>query len=125
MKTLTGAHIRNADVSIDSRYNEPYISIEFDENGSKLLERITGENIRRRLAIVIDKRVYSAPVIQAKIFGGEARITGKFGKKEAADLALLFRTGPLPAKITLVEQKRLNKEIRTFGEPIRNEVTPW
>ena len=90
MKTLTGAHIRNADVSIDSRYNEPYISIEFDENGSKLLERITGENIRRRLAIVIDKRVYSAPVIQAKIFGGEARITGKFGKKEAALILHFF-----------------------------------
>jgi preprotein translocase subunit SecD len=65
----------------------------------------------RRLAIVIDQTVYSAPVIREKISGGTARITGKFDEKEAVDLALLFRSGPLPAKIELVEHKTLKKEL--------------
>jgi preprotein translocase subunit SecD len=65
-------------VQIDSQYNEPYVSITFDKKGARLFERITAENVKKRLAIVLDGNVYSAPVIQEKIAGGEARITGSF-----------------------------------------------
>ena len=61
---LTGAYLTNARVEIDSQYNEPYVSIDFDRKGARIFARITDENVKKRLAIVLDKTVYSAPVIQ-------------------------------------------------------------
>ena len=70
---LTGEYITDARVQIDSRYNEPYVSLAFDSRGARLFENITGRNIKKRLAIVLDNKVYSAPVIQDKISGGRAQ----------------------------------------------------
>ncbi|RLC32712.1 MAG: protein translocase subunit SecD, partial [Deltaproteobacteria bacterium] len=75
---LTGADLVDARVMIDSQYNEPYVAIEFNRKGAAIFARITGENIKKRLAIVLDNHVYSAPVIQDRITGGSARITGNF-----------------------------------------------
>jgi preprotein translocase subunit SecD len=80
---LTGEYITDARVEIDSRYNEPYVSLSFDSRGARLFEQITGQNIKKRLAIVLDNKVYSAPVIQDKISGGRAQITGRFSMQEA------------------------------------------
>ncbi|MEE9496681.1 MAG: protein translocase subunit SecD, partial [Desulfobacterales bacterium] len=74
---LTGASLTNARVDFD-QFNIPFVSINFDKKGARVFERITGENVNKRLAIVLDDTVASAPVIQEKIAGGQARITGNF-----------------------------------------------
>ena len=66
---MTGEYITDARVSLDSQYNTPYVSLEFDPAGARVFERITDANVKRRLAIVLDGAVYSAPVIQEKISG--------------------------------------------------------
>jgi preprotein translocase subunit SecD len=65
-------------VKISDRFGEPYVGLKFNSQGARDFERITGENVKRRLAIVLDGVVHSAPVIQEKIAGGEAQITGTF-----------------------------------------------
>lgn len=102
---LDGSALTDARVEIDSQFNEPYVSIEFDRKGARIFERITGENIKKRLAIVLDKNVYSAPVIQDKIAGGKARITGNFTMDEAKDLAIVLRAGALPAPVKIIEER--------------------
>ncbi|MFK5954166.1 MAG: protein translocase subunit SecD [Desulfobacterium sp.] len=102
---LDGGSLTDARVMIDSQFNEPYVGIEFDRKGARIFERITGENIKKRLAIVLDKTVYSAPVIQDRIAGGKARITGNFTTEEARDLAIILRAGALPAPVKIIEER--------------------
>ena len=111
--TLTGAYLTDARVQIDSQYNEPYVSITFDKKGARLFERITAENVKKRLAIVLDGNVYSAPVIQEKIAGGEARITGNFTTEEARDLAIVLRAGALPAPVQILEERTVGPSLGT------------
>ncbi len=108
---LTGAYLTDARVQIDSQYNEPYVSIKFDRKGGRIFERITGENVKKRLAIVLDDRVYSAPVIQERISGGEARITGNFTTEEARDLAIVLRAGALPAPVNILEERTVGPSL--------------
>ncbi len=70
-------------MSIDQRFNEPYVSLRFNEAGAKMFEDITAKNVKRRLAIILDSNLYSAPVIQEKIEGGNAQISGNFTLEEA------------------------------------------
>ena len=108
---LTGATLTDARVQIDSQYNEPYVSIKFDKKGARDFARITGANIKKRLAIVLDNKVYSAPVIQGKISGGEARITGSFSTEEARDLAIILRAGALPAPVKILEERTVGPSL--------------
>jgi preprotein translocase subunit SecD len=108
---LTGAYLTDARVQIDSQYNEPYVSITFDKKGARLFERITAENVKKRLAIVLDGNIYSAPVIQEKIAGGEARITGNFTTEEARDLAIVLRAGALPAPVRILEERTVGPSL--------------
>jgi len=75
---LTGEYLSDAEVRISPQFNEPYVMIRFDSAGAKLFEEITTNNVGKRLAIVLDNNVYSAPVIREPIAGGEAQITGNF-----------------------------------------------
>ena len=100
---LTGTYLKNAQVRIDPQFNEPYVWIQFDSRGAKIFEQITGENVGRRLAIVLDEVARSAPVIREKISGGEAQITGSFTMEEASDLALVLRAGALPAPVKILQ----------------------
>jgi len=108
---LTGAHLTDAKVQIDSQYNEPYVSLTFDKKGGRDFARITEANIKKRLAIVLDKNVYSAPVIQEKISGGQARITGNFTTEEAHDLAIVLRAGALPAPVNILEERTVGPSL--------------
>jgi len=101
---LTGEHLQTARVSFD-QFNEPYVAIGFDTLGAKLFERITRENVKRRLAIILDNNVYSAPVIRERIAGGRASIEGRFTTEEARDLAIVLRAGSLPAPVKILEQR--------------------
>ncbi len=108
---LTGAYLTDAKVQIDSQYNEPYVSIEFDKKGGRIFAQITGENVKKRLAIVLDDKVYSAPVIQEKITGGSARITGNFTADDAHDLAIVLRAGALPAPVNIIEERTVGPSL--------------
>ena len=101
---MTGQYITNAEVHINSQYNTPYVSLTFDKQGARIFERITGNNVKKRLAIVLDGVVYSAPVIQERISGGQASITGSFTMSEARDLAIVLRAGALPAPVKILEE---------------------
>ena len=108
---LTGQYITDARVQIGTQYNEPYVSLSFDRRGARLFEKITGENIKKRLAIVLDNKVYSAPVIQDKISGGRAQITGRFTMEEARDLAIVLRAGALPAPVKILEERTVGPSL--------------
>jgi preprotein translocase subunit SecD len=94
-----------------SQFNEPYVSITFDRKGGRIFAKITEENVKKRLAIVLDNHVYSAPVIQEKITGGEARITGNFTMEEAKDLAIALRAGALPAPVKILEERTVGPSL--------------
>jgi preprotein translocase subunit SecD len=104
---LTGQYITEARVEIgDSRsFGASHIALEFDPQGARLFERVTGDNVGRQLAIVLDGVVYSAPNIKEKISGGRAVITGSFTDEEAKVLAIALRTGRLPAPVKILEQR--------------------
>lgn len=100
---LTGDLLAEARVNIDQRFNEPYVSVTFNSVGAKIFEDITGKNVKKRLAIILDGNIYSAPVIQEKIGGGNAQITGGFTMDESKDLAIILRAGALPAPIKTLQ----------------------
>jgi preprotein translocase subunit SecD len=108
---ITGEYITDARVQFDSQYSEPYVSLSFDARGARLFEQITGQNIKKRLAIVLDKKVNSAPVIQDKISGGKAQITGRFTTDEARDLAIILRAGALPAPVKIIEDRTVGPSL--------------
>jgi SecD/SecF fusion protein len=99
---LTGDAIKNARVAIGD-YNEPYVSVDFNRKGAADFGRITGEHVKQRLAIILDGVVRSAPVIQERIGGGRAQITGSYTSEEAHDLAIVLRAGALPASVKIVQ----------------------
>ncbi|MDH3972900.1 MAG: protein translocase subunit SecD [Deltaproteobacteria bacterium] len=102
---MTGDRLTDARVRINSQYNTPYVAIEFDSKGARQFERVTGENVGKRLAIVLDNNVYSAPNIKSKISGGSAMIEGSFTMDEAHDLAIILRAGALPAPLEILENR--------------------
>lgn len=101
---LTGENVADARPGFD-QFNQAYVMMTFNSRGAAIFERVTGENTRKRLAIVLDGKVYSAPTIQEKIAGGRASITGHFTTEEAQDLALVLRAGSLPAPVVVLEER--------------------
>ncbi|MCF8091095.1 MAG: protein translocase subunit SecD [Desulfotignum sp.] len=101
---LDGSLLVDARVEFD-QFQQPQVGIEFNRKGAHIFDRITGENIKKRLAIVLDNTVYSAPVIQDRIAGGKAVITGNFTMNEAKDLAIALRAGSLPAPVNIIEER--------------------
>ena len=107
---LTGEELQDATVRIDQQNNQPYVGMTFKSTGAKIFEQITGDNIGRRLAIILDGNVYSDPVVQARIGGGNAQITLGAGNyndllQEARDLSLVLRAGALPVELEFEEQR--------------------
>jgi preprotein translocase subunit SecD len=98
---LTGDRLTEAKVGID-QFNKPAISIAFDNEGARIFEHITGQNVGKQLAIVLDGVVHSAPRIQDRISGGSAQITGNFTHDEAAKLAIVLRES-LPAPMRIIQ----------------------
>jgi preprotein translocase subunit SecD len=108
---LTGDRLVDAQVRIDSQFNEPYVAISFDDRGATMFEKITEKYVNKRLAIILDNNVYSAPVIKEKIAGGHAQITGRFSPEEARDLAIVLRAGSLPAPVTILEKRTVGPSL--------------
>jgi preprotein translocase subunit SecD len=99
---LTGSLLSEAKVSLDN-LAQPYVSIAFNAEGAKLFDQVTAANVKKRMAIILDNNVYSAPVIQERISGGNAQITGSFSMDEAKDLAIVLRAGALPAPLKMLQ----------------------
>ncbi len=99
---LAGDVLSDARVSI-GEFSEPYVSVTFDSKGAREFDQITAQNVKKRMAIVLDNTVYSAPVIQERISGGRAQITGAFTMDEANDLAIVLRAGALPAPLKIIQ----------------------
>lgn len=108
---LTGAYLADARVQIESQFNEVTVSMKFDKKGARIFEKITEENVNKRLAIVLDKRIYMAPVIKERIPNGEARISGIDSTDEAHDLAIVLRAGALPAPVNIIEERTVGPSL--------------
>ncbi len=100
-----GSELTDAQPAFDQQTNEPMVSFKFNLRGAQKFGQATSENVGRRMAIVLDGVVQSAPVIRTAITGGSGQITGNFTVKDANDLAILLRAGALPAKFTPVERR--------------------
>jgi len=100
---MTGEMVKNAQVRVGGNFNEPYVGLDLTGRGGKLFGAITEKNVGKRLAIVLDGTVRSAPVIRERILGGSAQITGDFTHEEATDLAIVLRVGALPAPVDIIQ----------------------
>jgi preprotein translocase subunit SecD len=110
-KTLmTGDVLKDARVRFDQN-GRPFVGISFRTVGAKLFEQITTENVGKRLAIILDNNIYSAPVIKQPISGGEAIIEGRFSMDEAKDLAIVLRAGSLPAPVKVLEERTVGPSL--------------
>ena len=102
---VDGADLIDAHLAFDSRTNEPIVDFTFNVRGGQRFGQATAENVGRRLAIVLDNKVISAPVINSPIPGGRGQISGHFTSESANNLAVLLRAGALPAPLTIVEER--------------------
>ena len=100
---VTGRDLRTAGPTIDE-YNQPAISFSFNREGARKFGDFTGANVGRSLAVIMDDRIASVATIQERI-SAEGRITGSFTQQEASDLALILRSGALPASLVLQEER--------------------
>ncbi|SHG98315.1 preprotein translocase subunit SecD [Thermosyntropha lipolytica DSM 11003] len=103
---LTGKNLKDAQATVDPQRGA-MVQLEFDKEGTKLFAKATQENLGRRIAIVIDNNVVSAPVVRDVITTGQAVIEGDFTAKEAQDLAVLLRSGALPVSFKVMEKRSI------------------
>ncbi len=108
---MTGEDVSDARPAFDSRDNTPYVMLSFNSRGASTFERITGEHIKKRMAVVLDGTIYTAPTIQDRIAGGRASITGSFTTNEAQDLSIVLRAGSLPAPVTVLEERTVGPSL--------------
>ncbi len=99
---LTGADLADARAVFD-QFGRPQVALTFTPEGAKRFEEVTRANVGKRLAIVLDGKVYTAPVIRQAITGGQAVIEGLSGLEEASEIALVLRSGALPVPLKVVE----------------------
>jgi len=102
---LTGQYLKKAELNFDQTTNRPLISLQFNDEGAKIFEELTGKNVGKQLAIYIDQIPISSPVVQEKISGGRAQITGNFTIETAKALVRNLNAGALPVPIKLISQQ--------------------
>ncbi len=118
---LTGSVVTDAQAQIDPTTNSPIVTMKMNSEGSREWAQITGANIHKRIAIVLDNAVYSAPVVNSKITGGSSQIEGMANMDEANLLAIVLRAGALPAPVDIVEERNVGPSLGV--DSIRNGVT--
>ncbi|MGX1791013.1 protein translocase subunit SecD [Bosea sp. NPDC055332] len=102
---VEGEDLIDAQPAFDQRTSQPIVNFRFNIRGAQRFGQATTENLGRQLAIVLDNKVISAPVIQSPITGGSGQISGNFTVEQVNNLAILLRAGALPAKMTIVEER--------------------
>lgn len=116
---LTGRYVKGASINFNGVSGRPEIFLEFDSEGAKLFEQLTARNIGKQVAIFVDNEILTAPVVNERISGGRAQITGQFTITEAQTLVNRFKDGALAAPITLVSQQTIGA---TLGENSLNQT---
>ena len=105
---LSGSQLKRSNMQFDQTTGEPTVLLQFNDEGRELFANLTTENTGESLAIVIDKQVLMAPVIQSPIINGQATITGEFSLEEAQKLSIQLNAGALPVPITVLEQRNID-----------------
>ena len=108
---ITGDMVNQATSAPNQEQGGYQINFSFDSRGARRFGEATRDNVGQRFAIVLDERIISAPVIQSPILGGSGRITGDFTAQEAGELAILIRSGALPAELTTIEQRTVGADL--------------
>ena len=108
---MSGENLIDAQPSIQNQQNEPTVSFTLDRLGSQKFGRATTDNVGKRLAIVLDGKIISAPTINEPITSGKGVISGNFTFQEATDLALLLRSGALPTPLDIVEERTVGPDL--------------
>ena len=108
---LTGGVVTNALANISPETSAPIVNMEMNSEGATEWARITGANINKRIAIVLDGVVYSAPVVKGKIPGGHSQIEGSGDLKEAQLLAIVLKAGALPAPVDIIEERTIGPSL--------------
>ena len=109
VSVVSGRDLRNARPTLDEN-NLPAVSFSLNQEGARKFGTATEQNIGRQLAIILDNRVFSAPVVQSRI-SDEGRISGSFTQQEAQDLSLTLRSGALPASLTYLEERTIGPSL--------------
>lgn len=107
---LNGKHFVHADVQVDSFF-QPYVNIQFDDEGAKMFEELTAKNVGKPIAIFVGGELISSPRVNEKISGGKAQITGNFSSEESKNLARDLNTGAIPAPIVLTGEYTLGASL--------------
>lgn len=107
---LDGSMLTDARAAFDQN-NQPIVSFSLDSKGAKIFGEFSGANIGKRMAIVLDGKVYSAPVIRDRIGGGSGQISGGFSVEEATDLAIALKSGALPAPMEVLEKRSVGPSL--------------
>jgi len=108
---VDGEDLVDAQPGFDQRTNEPIISFRFNQSGARKFGAFTKEHVGQPFAIVLDEKVISAPVIREAILGGTGQISGNFTVESANNLAIQLRSGALPAKLTIVEERTVGPSL--------------
>ena len=108
---MSGENLIDAQPSIQNQQNEPTVSFSLDRLGAQKFGRTTTDNVGKRLAIVLDDKIISAPNINEPITSGNGVISGNFSFQEATDLALLLRSGALPTPLSIVEERTVGPDL--------------
>ena len=108
---LSGENLIDAKPSMDNQTNETVVTFSLDRVGSKRFAKATSSGVGKRLAIVLDGKIISAPVIRDAIVGGSGQISGDFTFQSATDLALLLRSGALPAPLNIIEERTVGPDL--------------
>jgi preprotein translocase subunit SecD len=108
---MQGDVVTDARVRPGGRLEGPYVGVELDARGAQIFDAMTADNVGRKLAIILDKTVYSAPVIKERISGGHVQINGRFSINEAHDLAIVLKSGALPAPVEIEEERTVGPSL--------------
>ena len=108
---LNGNNLISAQPNFNQQTNQTTVNISLDRAGSKKFARTTQDHVGQRLAIILDNEIISAPVINEPILSGNSSISGNFTSQTATDLALLLRSGALPAPLTVIEERTVGPDL--------------
>ncbi len=108
---LNGQFVKAARINFDPTTNQPIVALEFTSEGAMLFEQVTERNVGKVVAIFVDGQPISEPVVQGKIFGGQAVVSGNFTLQEARDFVQRFNAGALPAPMTLENQQTVGASL--------------
>ena len=108
---LSGENLIDANPRMDNQSNQTVVSFNLDRVGTKKFAKATTNNVGKKLAIILDNKIISAPTIQEPIVGGSGQITGDFTFQSATDMALLLRSGALPAPLNIIEERTVGPDL--------------